>query len=543
MPLRFLLALLGGLCLWAAFPSINLWVLAPVGAGLWAVAVRDARPGQAFLVGTASGVGCFLPLLSWSGVDVGLAPWLALSVFESLYVGGAAVLFALATRGNRLPNWTHPLWAASAWVAGEFARATTPWGGFPWGRLAFSQADSPLAPLAALGGAPLLGFAVVLSGAGLTLAAVPRTAVLLAPTPPPGSPTSPPTAPAGAAASSGRWGQWGSGRAVAIAVPLALALTPFTIALLVPRPVAGPNVNVLLVQGNSPLEPPDTRAEPRVVLNNHVNATLQAASEIAIGRRAQPDLVTWPENASDIDPLRDAEAAAQITQAVRAIDAPVLVGAVLDEPADHLTNAALLYTPQGEELQRYDKRHPVPFAEYIPWRPFFRLLSDQVDRIRRDFVAGDRVGLLEVPLDMSLDTPGANGSGLPLGVSICFEVAHDDLVRDVVEAGAQLIVVQTNNATFGYSDESEQQLAISRIRAVEHSRSVVHNSTVGVSAMITPDGIAHDQTSLFTTDLISRDLPRRDQLTWATRLGRAPEVLISLAALTVALVGAWRRRA
>ena len=111
------------------------------------------------------------------------------------------------------------------------------------------------------------------------------------------------------------------------------------------------------------------------------------------------------------------------------------------------------------------------------------------------------------------------------GAVICFEVAYDGLMRDTVRAGSNVLLVQTNNATFGYTDESEQQLAISRVRAVEHGRSIVHVSTVGVSALITPDGTAHQRTALFTSALLAGDLPLRTAATVADRVGGWPEYL------------------
>ena len=118
-----------------------------------------------------------------------------------------------------------------------------------------------------------------------------------------------------------------------------------------------------------------------------------------------------------------------------------------------------------------------------------RLFSPEVDLVARNFVAGHRVGVLDA-------------GPARLGDLICFEVAYDNLVRDTVRAGAQLIVVQTNNATFGYTDESVQQLAMSRVRAVESGRAVVHVSTVGVSALIRPDGSVIQHTQLFRTGVL-----------------------------------------
>jgi apolipoprotein N-acyltransferase len=200
---------------------------------------------------------------------------------------------------------------------------------------------------------------------------------------------------------------------------------------------------------------------------------------------------------------------------------------VLKEPLPKISNASLLYLPGQGLAGRYVKQHPVPFAEYIPYRSFFRHFSDKVDLVYSDFAAGKSAGVFRVPT--------RNGVPIAAGTIICFEVAYDALIRDTVDHGANVLVVQTNNATFGYTDESVQQLAISRIRAIEHGRSVVHVSTVGVSAMITPDGTAHQSSTLFTTAVLAADLPLRTDRTIADRAGPWPEILAS-AALAVMLV-------
>ena len=152
-----------------------------------------------------------------------------------------------------------------------------------------------------------------------------------------------------------------------------------------------------------------------------------------------------------------------------------------------------------------------------------------------DFAAGTAVGVL----------PMGGTNPVKVGDVICFEVAYDDLVRDPVLAGADLLAVQTNNATFGYTDESVQQLAMSRLRAVESGRSVVHISTVGVSALIAPDGTVLQRSGHYTRQVLQARLPLRTELTVATRVGPAPEALLGLAGVLLAAfaaLGAARAR-
>jgi apolipoprotein N-acyltransferase len=265
--------------------------------------------------------------------------------------------------------------------------------------------------------------------------------------------------------------------------------------------------------------------------------TQQAAVSVKSGTRPKPDLVVWPENASDIDPLRNPDAANVINGVVDAINTPLILGAVLEEPRPMVSNASLLYLPGRGLVGRYVKRHPVPFAEYIPYRSFFRHFSDKVDLVSSDFAAGKTVGVFRVP---------ARGAGtIAAGTIICFEVAYDGLIRDTVDRGANVLLVQTNNATFGFTDESVQQLAISRIRAIEHGRSIVHISTVGVSAMITPDGTVHQRSTLFTPAVLAADLPLRTDRTVSDRVGPWPENLASAGfatMLALLALGRVRRR-
>jgi apolipoprotein N-acyltransferase len=273
------------------------------------------------------------------------------------------------------------------------------------------------------------------------------------------------------------------------------------------------------------------------VLDNQAAATAQLAAAIRAGRLPAPNLVVWPENSSDIDPLRNQDAYQEISDAADSLGVPLLVGAVLQGPGDMVSNTAIVWGPSSSAVpgpgERYVKRHPVPFGEYIPYRSFFRIFSDKVDLVARDFAAGNKVGVLQL-------------GPARIGDVICFEVAYDDIVRDTIRGGAQLLVVQTNNATFGYTDESVQQLAMSRVRAVEADRAVVHISTVGVSALIEPDGSVIDRSGLFTRDLLGARLPLHSGFTVATRVGVWPEVILAVAgclAVGLSVLGSGRRRA
>ncbi|MFW3172397.1 apolipoprotein N-acyltransferase [Geodermatophilus sp. CPCC 206100] len=503
-PWRTLLAAAGGLLLLLAFPGPAVWVLAPLGPAALALAVRGQRARSGAWLGLVCGLAFFVPLLSWSGIYVGSFPWLALATSQAL---SFALLGAATAATSRLPLW--PLWAAALWVAQEVLRGRVPLGGFPWGRLGLSQTEGPFLSYAAYGGVPLVGFAVALTG---TLLAAAVLALVH-----------------GRDRSRRRAGVLAAAGALAVPLLGGLAWLPL------PGPSlteGGPTRTVAVIQGDVPQPGLEFNERRRAVLDNHVTRTVELTEAVAAGERAQPDLVIWPENSSDIDPYVNEDAARAISRAATAIDAPILVGAVVDGPGRFISNTGIVWDPADGPGDTYVKRHPVPLAEYVPARDFFRLFSDKVDLVRRDFVHGTGVGVLEM-------------GGAQVGDVICFEVVYDGLVRDVVRAGAGMIVVQTNNATFGYTDESEQQLAASRLRAVEFGRTVVVAATSGISAVVAPDGSLAARSELFEPAVFVEDVAQRDSTTVAERLGAAPEwVLTALGAgalLTVVVPGVRRR--
>ena len=504
LPWRTLLAVAGGLAMMLAFPGAGLVPLAVAGPFALALAVHGRSFRAGTWLGLVLGIAFFVPLLSWTGTYVGAFPWLVLAVVQALYLALLGGVSALVTR---LPGW--PVWTAALWVASEALRGRAPFGGFPWGRLGLSQTDGPLLSFAAYGGVPLVSFAVALIG---TLLAAGVLALLRG---------------------RGR----GARRVAATALAAAVVVPLVGVVAWLPLPgssltAGGPTATVAVIQGNVPRAGLDFNAQRRAVLDNHVQRTLELAAAVEAGEQPRPDLVIWPENSSDIDPYTNEDAATRIDRAAAAVGVPILVGAVVDGPGRYISNTAIVWDPETGPGDTYVKRHPVPFGEYIPYRSFFRMFSEQVDLVRRDFAAGDEVGLLDV-------------GGVRLGDLICFEVVYDGLVADVASAG--MLVVQTNNATFGYTDESAQQLAISRVRAVEHGRTVAVAATSGISAIVAPDGTVVRSSQLFTPDVFVAEIAMRDSRTIASRLGSGPEWVLTALGLGALLVvvgtGLARRRA
>jgi len=486
---RVLAAVAAGLLLCTGFAPLGWWWAAVPAFALLAVVLTAPQTtyvggfGYAYLFGLAF----YLPLLPWVSSFVGLAPYLALSAMCALFPALFGLL-AVAVRG--LPAW--PLWFALVWVVQEWLKTSLPFGGFPWGVAAFSQTNGPLLPLVQLGGVPVLSLGVVLIGfslAGFTMSAL-------------------------------TW--WRHERDTHTEPPAVVAPGVLIAVVLLTTVLVHPHVRqsgagagneqtvtVAAVQGNVPRLGLEFNAQRRAVLDNHVNETLRLADEVHAGRALQPQFVIWPENSSDIDPLANDDARDQITAAAQAINAPILVGAVIATPEwtpqqPTATNTIIVWDPQTGPGERHDKQIVQPFGEYIPWREFFRHLSAWADRAGY-FVPGTGTGVV-------------HAAGVPIGVTTCWEVIFDRAPRESVRNGAQLLAVPTNNATFD-ATMSEQQLAFARARAVEHDRYVIVAGTTGISAIIAPDGREVARTNFFEPAFLDGQIRLKTTLTPATRWG------------------------
>ena len=481
-----LVAMAGGLALAAAFPPTGIWPLVVAGPALLVVALWRRSLRASFLIGLAFGIAFFLPLLSWL-VNVAWYAWAALAVIEALIFGLLAVGQRLLLR---LPGW--PLAVAGWWVAAEALRGSSPYA-FPWGSLAMSQAGAPTAGWAAVGGAPLLTFLVALAGAALAWLLVRRRAVPLL-------------------AATGAAG-----------LALAGAVLP------VDQPTAAPEATVAAVQGNVPhARTLANELRATTVTANHAAATEGLATQVRSGRRPAPGLVIWPENSTDLDPALYPFIYATIARAVSAIDRPVLVGSVLENP---LRNAGQLWLPRRGPVEVYVKRQLVPFGEFIPLRGLLQKFTSLPSLQPVNFTPGHQAVVFHV-------------GKIRLGDVICYEVGFDSLVSSEVNAGANLLTVQSNDADFeldGQTGESAQQLAMARIRAVESDRAVVYASTTGESAIIAPDGTVIARSGIWRRAVLEARVPLRSQLTLADRAGSWPETTITaltLAALAWAAAGA-----
>jgi apolipoprotein N-acyltransferase len=472
-------AALGGLGLAGSFPPLGIWPFAVAGPALLAVALHGRSLRGSLLAGLVFGLAFFVPLISWL-LNVAWYAWAALAIAETL-------IFAVLTVGQRLllrlRFW--PAAVAGWWVVAEGIRDRWPYA-FPWGRLAMSQAGAPDARWMAVGGAPWLTFLLALTGAMIAWAAMRALA---------------------------------SRRGARIPVFAAVVTAGLVLAIgLVPVDPVGhaPTARVAAIQGNAPR----ARNLPQQINDMYLTqdqeqATLKLAAEVKAGQLAAPDVVLWPENSTNIDPFQDSAIYDEIMTAVTAIDRPILVGEVLQDPE---LNAGQLWTPGSGPGEIYAKRQLVPFGEYIPLRGFVSFFSSLPNLVQVNFTPGRKAVVF--------------GTGtVRLGDVICYEVGFDSLVRSEVTAGANLLSVQSNDADFeidGQSGESAQQVAMARLRAIESDRAVVYASITGESAIIAPDGDVISHSGMWQQAILTARVPLVSYRTLADRIGQWPEYVIGV---------------
>lgn len=439
-------------------------------------------------MGLIAGASFWLTLINWLTLYLGPVPWLALGILQAIFFAIGAMIISIAL--NRGPTRWPTRWGriglvsivvASLWTLRESITSVWPYGGFSWGRLAQSQSESPIAHDVTWVGTAGLSFIVALTAALLFQALRERHRPLLV-------------------------------------VPILFFVTMLVIPTFTVD-IQG-TTNVLAVQGNSRAGLFDHGA-PGAILQDHVSGTLPY-----VGRDV--DMVVWPENASDIDPLESQLAALTLSTLSKKISAPIVTGTITSTPQDEYFNSSVVWTDRA--IAQYDKIHPVPFAEYMPNRELWRTFQPElVDLVTRDYSFGTRSNVVDI-------------NGVLAGIAICFDITDDQQAYQMIDSGAQLILAQTNNADFGKTSENLQQLSIARLRAIETGRSVVNISTVGTSAILSPTGSTIDSIPAYQPGAMLSAVPLSSTVTPAMAFGRTIEWTIGAIGLVGLLIILVRRK-
>ena len=456
-----LLPLLSGLLLSAAFKPIGLWFAAPLAIALLIHAIDKS---QKFFLSFALFAFAFNAAgLIWSNRYVGVAPWIALVLLQTLFFLPLGFL-------RKLGEYWY-FYLPVAFIALEEVRARFPFGGFGWLRVGFSQVDAPYARLASVGGVSLLSLATLLLGiAAFQLA------------------------------------KRGSGLTLPI---IAITLTLSGI-FVFPNNSPRQTFHVLAVQGSVPKLGLDFNERATEVFYRHLTAT-----DKALTKGKKPALIVWPENSVDVDPFNNAKVGKAITELVDKNDVPLIIGAVLRTDGK-LQNASILFEPKTGATTSYVKRHLTPFGEVMPLRSLLTFFSDLPNQVE-DFSAGKLPVMHQV-------------GQAKIAPIICFELIDDRLIQSSA-GSSNLFVVQTNSATFANTAQSAQQLAITRIRSIEHARYAVSVSTVGISAIIDTNGVILKSTKESVAASINSSVALNATRTLYDRIGEFAWVLVLLIGL------------
>jgi apolipoprotein N-acyltransferase len=442
------------------------------------------------LAGLLAGFGQLLIGLAWADKFTFLG-YMVLVVLQSAMF---ALACALAPGGlARVPA------LAGLLTLAEWARDTWPFGGVPPGGIALGQLGGPLATTARLGGSVGLAAATYLAGVAL-----------------------------GDLASSHRW-RANESRRPGIELAGALSAVVFVIVLCVwggLAPDGGPalrSLRVALVQGGGRRGLSDLEVSPSSVYT----AALRTTQRV----RPPVDLVLWPEDAVALDqPLRTSPESAQLSDLARRLHTTLLAGVTETVGATRFRNEVVAYSPSGAIVAEFEKVHRVPFGEYVPWRSFFSHLAN-LQAIPRDAIAGHGSGLMT--------TPAGN-----FAVLVSYEVFFPDRGRSGVRAGGQLILVPTNTSSYSSEQAPAQEIAASRLQAIEEGRDLLQAAPTGYSAVIDNHGDVLRQTPLSVSSVLTATVALRDGTTLYTRFGDAPPLCLALGAVVMgwALVMRARRR-
>jgi apolipoprotein N-acyltransferase len=465
LPLAVLLAALGGLLSFLAFPPVGAWPLAFLAPVPLLFALREARPARGFGLGLIFGVVGFGLSLSWIHL-FGTIAWSALTLLTALSVALFGALFPLVRVEGR--PFLSAAGAAGLWTAIDWARGLWPLGGFTWGSLGVSQVPNTTSVrIAVLAGVWGVTFLVVLVAALLAAAARPGTP--------------------------------GRTRALAVGLAAAAVLSPIAIPF---ASAMGRAVDVAAIQV-------DFRRGERV--SSGAGDVTVTRLNLDLHRRlatAPPDLAIWGESALDPQSLSDLQ---EVRETIADVGSPVLLGStsrdiLRPDARGPIYNQAAVFDGGGAVVDLYRKTHLVPYGEYIPWKPVVGWIS-ALEQIGYELAPGEALHTLSAP-------------GLPeFGTPICFENSFPALDRSLVRQGARFLVVLTNNASYAETAASAQQLQMSRMRAIEDGRWVIHAAVSGISAFIDPSGRVYDETELFRPTIIRHTIRASSELTPFVRFG------------------------
>jgi len=482
---KFRNALVAGALVALSLPPWGWWPLAFVGVVLFANITRDQslRARQHFALGTVLAISWFAPGMAWMWFLTSPGYVIAVLLYASMH-GIAAAISSRSSRREIVAPLLHTLV--------EALRFSFPFGGVPLASIAIGQAASPLANLARLGGVLLITWFVFQVGFLLS-----------------------------------RQPQRRRPRKLAALVGLVI------VAMFAPHGTDNSEVvRIAAVQGGGPQGTLAVNTNSRDVVERHLVATQ------TIEQSDNIDVVIWPENVIAVNSFATSRELAEITAEAQRLNAQFVVGITENFDEQYFTNAQIVVNTSGTITDRYDKVRRVPFGEYMPFRDALKSLGAPTNLVPRDAKAGTGRAKLDL---VGLNDANLVSGNARLGVVISWEVFFSGRTHEGVQDGAQMIINPTNGSSYTGTILQSQQVASSRLRAIENGRWLVQVSPTGFSAIVSPRGDVHERTGISEQRVITYDVPLRSGDTIYSRLGDRPIILLLLA-ISAILFLADRRR-
>ncbi len=407
-----------------------------------------------------------------AALAVVLAGWLGLSLFQS--VGGGLVLLLLGgvvrTRATEKCAVILPLCAAAIWSVFEWSQ-TLFWFGVPWARLAIGQTGWLVgAQSASLFGSCFVAFLIVFVNffaAYAILSAEKRRIFAL------------------------------------LSAGVFLANTALGAVVMLSDKDSGNTVRISVVQGNISSQEKWLASSTQKTLEVYEKYTLEAAKEGA-------EIVVWPESALPYNLENDLYKLEYVKNLARKAGVTVMVGAFTYNEEDEELNSIITVLPDGRVHETvYSKRHLVPFGEYVPMRGLFEVLIPpltELSMLSEDLAPGEGANVVE--LDEA-----------KIGSLICFDSIYDELARDSVKDGAQIISLSTNDSWFSDSAALYMHNAQAKLRAIETGRYVTRAANTGISSIITPNGKEIGRIEALLEGQLTADVRVRDNTTLYVHIG------------------------
>lgn len=463
-PPPLLVALLAGLCLAAATPPWGFWPLAFLGVALLDHVLDDPALRPVQRLGRA--------WIAWAGLLFPTLLWMQHLTLPGYAIATTAFAGLLATGTMLAPSGPARLLALPGGVVlAEWVRWRWPFGGAPLSNLAVGQVAGPLAPILRVGGALLLVLITLV--AGLALAAAWKRRPLVA-----------------------------GGLAGVVLVVLGIATVAPDGA------PTGQDLDVAIVQGGGPQGTRAATTEPGIVLERHLAATADLDPDRDL------DLLVWPEDVVDVARLRGGVAETELQAVARDADATFVAGVIEDAGPDAFRNWAVAYAPDGAEVGRYEKVERVPFGEWVPSRSLIEPIAGGA-LPSRDARIGQTPAVIDTP------------AGL-LGVSISWEIFFGERARDAIGNGGELLLNPTNGASYTGTQIQTQQVANSRMRAIETGRWVLQAAPTGFSAVVTPEGEVLQRTGVSERAILYDTVELRGGETLYVRFGDLPALALAM---------------